>query len=49
MIASSSVMYEILNISVLGLVVPLMVSIISISWLIGVAIKAMRSNDLVNK
>lgn len=47
MIASSTVAYNVINIATSGLFIPLMVSIIGVAWLTGLAIKSMKSKDLV--
>ena len=47
MIASSTVMYNVFSIATTGLFIPLLIAIISTAWLIGIATKAMKSNDLV--
>jgi len=47
MTSSSTVMYDVLNAVITGMTVPLIVTVVSTAWLIGIAIKAMKSNDLV--
>jgi len=47
MIASSTVMYDVFTIATTGLYIPLVIGIISTAWLIGIATKAMKSQDLV--
>jgi len=47
MISSSTVMYNVITIATSGLFIPLVIAIVSTAWLIGIATKAMKSNDLV--
>lgn len=47
MISSSTVMYNVMTIATTGLFIPLIVAIVSTAWLIGIATKAMKSQDLV--
>lgn len=47
MIASSTQMYDVLTIASTGFFVPLIITVVSTAWLIGIATKAMKSNDLV--
>jgi len=46
MIATTTT-YSILTSITTGLIVPLFISILSVAWLIGIMIKAMKSRDLV--
>jgi len=44
---STSTTYEVMNIATTGLLIPLIISVISVVWLIGIAVKAMKSKDLI--
>lgn len=45
--ATSTIYYDVFNIATSGLLIPLILSIVASAWLLGIAIKAMKSKDLV--
>lgn len=47
MASTSIITYNIFGVVTSGLFIPLILSIVSVAWVVGLAIKAMRSNDLV--
>jgi len=46
MTATSSY-FEVYNAITTGFIVPLIISVVSVAWLVGIMIKAMKSKDLV--
>jgi len=44
---STSTTYYVLNTLTTGFLVPLFISILSVVWLVGIVVKAMKSKDLV--
>jgi len=44
---TTTVYYDVLNTTILGTSIPLIISIVSVAWVVGLIIKAMKSTDLV--